>query len=185
MKKRVFVAINLPPEAKKEILEKIQSLKTTSPSIRWIGERNLHLTLKFLGYLDQDQLEEICPKLTSIVQNFKPFNLKLKNILFFPQKAKIRIIGLRLKSSQLLTKMGDDISGYLNQLNFIKKEKRQFTPHITLARVKDGIGDSLIKKLEKINFYSEWEVKSLEIMESHLSGSGAQYQILKSFGLKI
>ncbi len=120
---RYFLAIPLLEETKQK-LHKINSELSEFKDLKFVNPDNMHLTLLFLG---ENNAEEKIKELKKI--KFKPFKIKTEKISTFPEEGKIRLVWVTLKESKELMELQRKISKLFN----IKKE---FKPHITLARIK-------------------------------------------------
>ncbi|MCD6550505.1 RNA 2',3'-cyclic phosphodiesterase [bacterium] len=186
MKKRIFIAINLPDEVKQKLLD--FQKKWSELPVRWVKKENLHLTLNFLGYIFEKDLNAITKSVEEISQRHQPFFIELDKIDFGARYKNIpRLIWVEGKRSQELISLKKDLDQALHKsINFIP-ETRDFLPHITLARLRKWDWQRIEpdERPEICEYISEkFEVKSIEIMESRLKRGGAQYSILKSFQLK-
>lgn len=184
-RRRIFIAINLPESVKKKLLE-FQKEWADLP-VNWTKRSNLHITLVFIGYLDDEEVLEICQLARQISQKYQSFEIELKRICLGPPHGPARMIWLEGKVSPVLTQLKNDLENVL--LNSAKNgyshgEKRSFQPHITLARIRQGEWrDLLVKpKIEK-EISLIFPVASIEIMESHLSRKGPDYAALESVEL--
>jgi 2'-5' RNA ligase len=163
MRQRVFIAINLPAEIKKQ-LASYQSQWPELP-VRWAKADNLHITLEFLGYLTDEEVLKTCQKTKELAASCKPFTVLLNKICYGPpQKMPPRMVWV----------MGEKIK----ELNL--------SPHITLGRIKTWqwkqIEPEERPEVEtEINF--SFEVNSIEVMESQLKRGGPEYTILESLKL--
>ncbi|MFH1780744.1 MAG: RNA 2',3'-cyclic phosphodiesterase [Candidatus Nealsonbacteria bacterium] len=170
MMHRIFIAINLPEKIKKQLAEyqqKIEGLFQQSAPIRWTKEDNLHITLEFLGNLSDDEVMKVCQETEEFAKNHQPFIILLDNINYGPpDKMPPRMIWIT----------GTKIP----ELNLI--------PHITLGRIKMWEFRQIEPEerpeiAQEINL--NFEVNSLEVMESRLKKFGPDYTILESCPLKI
>ncbi|MGB9706681.1 MAG: RNA 2',3'-cyclic phosphodiesterase [Microgenomates group bacterium] len=180
---RVFVALELPEEIKKEI-EKIQkSLMAIASPARWVKPKAAHLTLVFLGEITPGKIPLLEKILENATSKISPVNLWLNQIGCFPSPGKARIIYLSL---------GGEL-GKLNALALkIRKglksqkiwfDKKPFTPHLTLGRLKkqQNLNQILQKiKISRIKFLGE----KVSLIQSTLTPQGPVYKILASFELK-
>jgi 2'-5' RNA ligase len=183
---RIFLAINLPKRAKKKLLE-FQRERADLP-VRWTKEANLHITLIFIGYVDDEEMLEICRVTKEVVQNHQPFEINLRQICLGPPNRPPRMIWIEGEKSSRLAQLKNDLEERLfnsAKSGFNHRENRAFRPHITLARIKQeewrGLSDK--PKIEK-EVSLVLPVESIEVMESHLSRSGAEYAVLGSAELK-
>jgi 2'-5' RNA ligase len=174
---RLFVAIDTP----KELGDYFKSLQTqldkASAKLRLTS--SFHLTLKFLGDIDEKTAEKIIRRLEKIKSN--PFILKTENIGVFPNSNYVRVVWVGLSKNQELISLQKNIDNVLEEFNF--KKDFDFHPHITLARV-GFVSDNTkfnesIKKI-KIGEKS-FEVKNFILYESNLTPKGPIYKIKKEF----
>jgi len=179
---RTFIAINLPKEVKNKTLE-LKNEYNHIPA-KWVERENVHITLSFLGNLDDNQLIETINIAESVIQNYEPFVLNVKEMGLGP-KIPPRLIWLTLDENKILSRLNQELEDNIYSLDSYKfktKEQRKFIPHITLARIKSFEAKRLnkdsfdIKHELDINF----EVNSIEIMESELKKTGPEYIILRS-----
>lgn len=171
---RVFISIDIPEEIKSEILKIQDKLpefygKKTEPE-------NLHLTLKFLGEIDDKKVEEIKERLKEIKYN--SFESEIDSIGVF-SPGFIKIIWLHLTNCGDLQKKID------YSLKDLFKPEKRFMSHLTIARVKKVSNKKLfLEKLKKIRI-PEWifKVDSFYLMESKLSEKGPKYSVIEKYNL--
>jgi 2'-5' RNA ligase len=181
MKRRVFIAINLPEKVKKklgEFREKYDYL-----SVRWTKEPSLHLTLVFIGYVTDEQLVEICRAAREMTAKFEPFFINFKKIILGPSNKPPRMIWLEGEVSKELSGLKNQLEEALLNVNsgFSHRENRPLRPHITLARIKMEQWWQLeTKPVVEENFEAQVPVESIEVMESDLKRDGAEYAVLES-----
>jgi 2'-5' RNA ligase len=193
-KKRVFLAINLPEQIKKQIAQEQKEIDNSFPEeyrrglIRWTKKKNIHITLLFLGSLEEREISALSKTVKEITDKQSQFSLELSNINYGPPaKMPPRMIWLQLKNNPALNIIAEEIKKNLFEKKILKKpEGRPFSPHITLGRIKiwqwkriEPEERPVIEKTLDQNF----PIKSIELMESKLKRTGAEYQILESFPL--
>lgn len=172
---RCFIAVDFPNEVKKEI-KKIQDRLPD-----FIGKKteidNLHLTLKFLGEIDENKLEEVKKRLNEI--KLKSFETKIDSIGVFSPSF-IKIIWLHLINCNELQKQIDDKLSYL-----FKKEKR-FMSHLTISRVKKVKSkNEFLKNLNKIKINNEkFNVNNFKLQKSTITSEGPKYETIEEYGLE-
>lgn len=195
MAHRIFIAINLPEKIKnglenlgKETAELFPE-ETSRGLIRWVKKDNLHITLLFLGYLKEENIPQICQIVNQIAKTQNPFSLEFKKILYGPpNKIPPRLIWVELEKSRELTEIVKKLRQKVEEIGVLEKmEKREFSPHITLGRIRTWQWKRIepeerpdIEKDISLNF----EVHSIELMESQLKRTGAEYTILETCNLK-
>ena len=180
MKKRLFIAIDLPKDIKEHIkvLEKEIDRKF-GQKLFWINEENLHLTLLFLGYIDEQKIDEIV-KLLNGLSKPEPFQLKINQLKYGPDERVKRMIWLIFEESKELQEFQQSIECILEKGNIpFHKEHRPYLPHINLIRFKEKIYKPPIQK--DLNF--EFKVESFILKESVLKRSGAEYRDVALFSL--
>jgi len=187
MKHRVFIAINLPEDIKKELLN-YQSKWPELP-IRWTKEENLHITLLFIGYVSDEEIGEICKIAKELGQQYSPFFIRFNRVCYGPPKKMpprmIWVEGERVKElSDLKSALENSLSG--SGIRF-EAENREFRPHTTLGRIRTWEWRQ-IEPEERPEVEEEislsFEVKSIEIMESRLKRGGAEYSVLETCSLR-
>lgn len=184
MKKRVFIAINLPEKLKKRA--EIFREKFDYLPVRWTKEESLHLTLIFIGYASNEQILEICRLLKETADETEPFLIKFRKIILAPPGKPPRMIWAEGEESKELSELKNKLEEAMlgENTGFNHKESRPIKPHITLARIKTGRWrelPSLPEISEEFNF--EVPVQSIELMESDLRSDGAEYAIMESVEL--
>lgn len=177
---RLFISIQIPEDIKK----KIKRIQESLPE--FIGKNteseNLHLTLKFLGKVDEKKLEIIKNKLREI--KFNSFEAEINSIGFFNNKTCERrhqeiIFWLNLKNCEKLQKEID------KSLVGLFEEEKRFMGHLTIARIKKIINKKKFTesmnnlKFEKMIF----RVDSFYLQESHLFNKGPKYDIIEKYNL--
>lgn len=186
---RVFIAINLPEDIK-NIFVSFQNRYPHLPA-RWTKKENLHITLIFLGNLDENQLLETINTTKAIVSQYSSFKLKINKLVYGPpKKFPPRLVWAEIEKNQQLSLLQADLERHLCNLSSFQYKKggnRSYSPHITLARIKTFEFRKI--EIEEIpEIYEEmnlsFEVSSIEVMESRLKRGGPEYTILESFSLK-
>lgn len=180
--KRVFLGIDLNEELKIKIEEfKIINQLDKLP-VKLVESANSHIALKFLDKLNDEQIELIDNIINKSLEGSPSFLVKVDGLLFFPNLIKPQVIALK-NISQPLEKLANKLMGQLEKLPFVIKEKRRYTPHITLARVKADLTKLEKEKLNNLKFSQEMLIEKLQLFESQLSSSGPIYSILKEYSL--
>ncbi|MCJ7789588.1 MAG: RNA 2',3'-cyclic phosphodiesterase [Candidatus Atribacteria bacterium] len=183
---RTFIAINLDPEMKKYLTSLQNNLNVPESKIKWVEKNNLHITIKFLGFISLKQIELIKAGLKEITNQYNPFLIQLSSdIGVFPNYKMPRIIWVGIREGMNELK---ELYNYI-EVNLFKKgfprENKDFSNHITIGRVK-SIKDknNFIPLLKSINIKTlSQKVNSIEIMESKLTPNGPIYNITAKFPL--
>ena len=186
MRKRIFIAINLPENIKKELI-KYQEQWLDLP-VKWVKPDNLHITLVFIGSIRDEELSEVCKITKEAVSENSSFSINLNRICYAPpKKIPSRMIwagGERIKE---LADLKDDLEKSLihTGMKFVS-EDRNFKPHITLGRIRQWEWRQIEpEEIPEINeeISLNFPVNSIEIIESQLSPKGSKYTILESVKL--
>jgi len=185
MTKRLFLAINLPSEIKSQLADlvlKLQKLNKNKP-IKWVEQDNFHLTLHFLGDVPEEKISEINQYLEPIINSFSILNFSLSNsISAFPDLYNPKVIFLdmiELNDGQTI-KLQKEIGEALAKLGF-KIDTRPFFLHLTLGRIKFKINFQIPNFRFPI---SNFQIQSIDLMESNLTPSGPIYNLVKAYKLK-
>jgi len=175
--KRCFISINLPQEVVEEIVKIQKQLeKQNLFTGKFTEPENLHLTLKFLGEIDEEKIGEIKKKLSKIKLN--SFEAELKNCGFF-DNYKNGVVWIHMANCKRIQKQAD------NALSDCFKSEYRFMSHITIARIK-----KVKNKKKLIGFLKELKIKEIKfkvdkfyLMESKLSKKGPVYTIIEKYDL--
>lgn len=194
-RKRLFIALNLPSEIKEKLTVYLENLARQNRGVKWVSPEGLHLTLHFLGYLDEKKTEEVKSMMQTLSNKFGEMNFTLKQIDAFPNLVRPRIIFLEALQvgSRSVFKLQELLGIGLIKLG-LDIDDRPWQSHLTLGRVnpirKGGASNGArIPNLNlKLPRNSEilplsFGVSSFELMESELTPEGAKYKEIASFKL--
>jgi RNA 2',3'-cyclic 3'-phosphodiesterase len=177
---RSFIAINIPDEIKSEIGEIIHAMMKYGGDIKWVSALNLHITLKFLGTVEETALPEIQNSLRSAVSSYLPFCIKIYGTGVFPNRKYPRVIWTGIEDSVSLKNLKRDIENAMTVHGY-QKEDKDFSPHLTLGRVRSqkGIIATLLE-LDKFKAkdFGVTEVDRVNLMKSDLKPQGPEYSCL-------
>ncbi|MHB8104932.1 MAG: RNA 2',3'-cyclic phosphodiesterase [Dehalococcoidales bacterium] len=188
---RSFIAVELPADLKQALAELQLKFKSAgSPPVRWVEPKNIHLTLKFLGDIDAGDTGKITAALEEAVRGVSPFYIEASGLGVFPNLNRIQIIWIGLYGDiEKLGNLQKRIETNLKPLGF-PAEGRPFTPHLTLARVRDyATGDARQKLGQLISGTSFTEkykigINAVNLMKSQLTREGPIYTKLTAITLK-
>lgn len=179
---RTFIAIDLPQNVKDHLSGIQEQLKNIPADIKWVTPKNIHLTLKFLGEIDQRKADKICSILDNICKDKSTFVISLSSLGVFPDMHHPRVVWIGLdKGEKELQRLAMDIEDGLNKIH-IRKEKRPFSSHITLGRIKSGRIDNLPDKLADV--IPEFAADRITFFKSTLTSGGPVYEVIKEAILK-
>jgi len=158
------------------------------PRVSWVKQGNMHLTLKFLGDIGANQIESINSVLQNVAESHSSFDIGFSGIGVFPNLRRPRVLWIGITAgSEPATQLAEDISNSLQPLGF-PREKRGFTPHLTLARIRYRI--NLEDVSGKFKQYDNLDIPTLKVdhfafIRSQLHPRGSIYTPLKKFALKL
>lgn len=175
---RLFVAIDLPEEAKASLA----GLGTKLTDARRVPAEQLHLTLRFIGDVDAATLEEIKTALGAIT--CRPFPLEVRGVGHFPRSRFPRVFWVGVEPSPLLMQLQQEVELAV-QTAGIPAEARPFSPHITIARLKDPSPGQLHRfEEERAGFDAgAFTITAFHLYASTLSAAGAIHIRLQSYPL--
>jgi 2'-5' RNA ligase len=178
---RVFIAIELESSIKEKIGRIQTRLKVTQDKIKWVKPSSVHLTLKFLGEIEEEKLEKIHQITRELGERIPPFKIEFKGMGVFPGFSSPRVIwiGARDSSSQL-EELATSLEEALAREGFVR-EKRKWKAHLTLGRIKFLKERERLRELIQEEIETEagdMEVKDITIMRSQLTPQGPIYTSL-------
>jgi len=183
---RSFIAIELPDSAQSALSDFQKELKKTGAAVRWVKPENIHLTLKFLGNVEEKSVDSIVRIIKGTCNKFEPFSLEMKGAGVFPNFKAPRVIWVGVNGGKAVAGIQNQIENELIPLGF-DKEKRTFTPHVTIGRFKSSQGRKPLKEkidLFKENSFGVIDVTSVSLMRSDLGPAGARYTPLAEVPLR-
>jgi len=172
MKRRLFVSIPLPETLLKELGEYLKEVKPRD--LKWIAPENIHITVLFLGWIDEEMLDSIISNLSNL-ETFEKCSLEVEGITLAPSSKTKRMIWLTFKSNKEYKKIVQEVS----KATKIKPDFKEPLPHATLARFKHKKITLPEKQIET----KKIPVKKIQLMESHLKSDGPKYLVLKEYNL--
>ena len=179
-KKRLFIALNLPEEIKDELSKIINILRHKLPGVKWVESEGLHITLHFLGNINATAETKTKEAMERLAGKFGVFEFELGGLGAFPNLDRPRVIFVECR--QLVRNSAMALQKSLGQEILIRAEiklnRRPWTPHITLGRVKSRKSPGSIHCPIP---NTEFRVPTFDLMESVLRPSGAEYKIIEKF----
>lgn len=183
MNRRIFVAIVLPPEIKKSIIE-WQNVHSEIP-VRWVRPENLHITLVPPWYADENEIYETAKSINSCLEKLNQFEINIKKIEYGPRQDAPRLIWAGGEFSEGFTELKRNVESALfqnPQTGFLAPEQKKTAIHVTLARFRPG---ELLVLPELSSTEVSWKFVFDEfvLLESELKRGGAAYAILNLFAI--
>ncbi|MBR0472166.1 MAG: RNA 2',3'-cyclic phosphodiesterase [Methanosphaera sp.] len=182
---RTFLAIEIEDYIKNKINETQHIIQEKDAGkIKYVETENIHLTLKFFGEINEDQLDDIKKAINKIIVKYDQYSLKVVNLGAFPNIYRPRVIWTGIKDNKVTSNLIRDLDNEFNKLGF-RKEK-EYVPHITIGRVKkieDKEELSSALKLLKKRYHGKMEVKKICLKSSKLTSDGPIYKNIAEFKL--
>jgi RNA 2',3'-cyclic 3'-phosphodiesterase len=189
---RTFIALKLNEALQRFLGEIISQISQKLPDLRWVDPQGIHLTLAFLGELSDEQLVKAIDAAKEAAHKATPFEYRLTGLGIFgsPQQPRVICMGVEdLPSGKVqgspLQQVHRELSREL-ELRGFEVEKRPFSPHLTLARLKQQLTPDAHQRLQRIlhsrlagSSSTIYPVNTLCVMKSELSRAGAKYTCLK------
>ena len=183
---RIFLAIPIREEVLRSLDHGISRLRESRAAVRWVKPGGIHQTVKFLGETRQDRVEALIEAMDLVCNMIEPFPIAVTGMGAYPDLRRPRVVwaGVHEPSGALHllwrnTELATERLGW-------ERERRGFTPHVTLGRVKGPINlarlTETIRSLEN-EHWGDQEVRDLVLYRSHLKPDGAVYEKVHVFPL--
>ncbi len=184
---RLFVAIDIDEDNKSFLWERAKQLKNMGFRGSFPRKENYHITLKFLGEVEERLIPEIKEALKKAAAETAPFELSLSERGVFPGYKQPRVVWIGIKEETgALKKLFSSVEDELSRLGF-ERERRPFSPHLTLARIKSITPQgkkSLLEFCSKKDYVGKVRVDRFVLYRSILDSRGAIYKKIAEFQLK-
>ncbi len=187
---RAFIAIDLPKEIKDYLSLLEAKLKQSGADVKWVAPVNIHLTLKFLGEIDEQKTNKITQILEEISFRTPQYHLKLGDIGAFPNIKSPRIIWIGLAAGDNETKeIATNLEEKIEKIG-IPKEDKPFASHITIGRIKSNLNrEKLTQALTALTTENDKAIyqflaTKLTLFKSTLTPQGPIYEAVKESSLK-
>ncbi len=179
---RIFIAVPVPDELIRQLSSLINQLKRLNGDVKWVRPETIHLTLKFLGNVPVSRLEEVFSGVAVASAGTGPFELVAEQLGVFPSQSQPRVfwVGFGDQGLQDLVRLQNRIEQTMARLGF-PEEKRPFTPHLTLGRVRSlKHVKPLVQAFSGLRFGPmTLPVNRVQVMRSQLRPEGARYTVLR------
>lgn len=187
---RTFIALELDESLQRFLSNVIHQMAQQLPDVRWVDPAGIHLTLAFLGELTDEQVASAMQAADAASHQVTPFELRLKDPGIFGSPRQPRVIWMGIEEvSGNLTRLHDVLNRDLEQRGF-EVDARPFSPHLTLARVKQPLNASEQQTLQRLlagkqstSASPRQNMRQLSVMKSELLRSGARYTRLGAYPL--
>jgi len=177
---RTFIALELTEEVHRQLGQIQDELKKSGADVKWVNPSGIHLTLKFLGQVSLDLIEEIKKALDQLAKEHKSFQLSISQLGAFPKVEYPRVIWVGIdQGKEKAIELAQGLEQRLINLGFLP-EKRPFKPHLTLGRVRSNRNRQQLKELLQSTTFSQspMQANTLTLFKSTLTPQGAIYEPL-------
>jgi len=178
---RTFIAVDLDKALRQRTVALQETLKETGTEVKWVEPENLHVSLLFLGEVDEREIVDVCRIVAEITGRHTSFTMQVQTAGCFPNLRRPRVLWVGVgEGKEALCAIHDDLEKALLDLGF-RREERKYSPHITLGRVKsDRPTESLALALTQHAGWKGGEIQVAEVlvMGSKLTPQGPEYTVL-------
>lgn len=184
---RLFVAIGLDDRVRKTLRRLQDELRPRCADVRWTPPEQLHITVKFLGEVEDRRVTEIASAVGAAAGRCTPFELRVLNAGCFPARGEVRIVWAGVEDAEKgAAKCAELVESGLEAIGFAR-ESRAFSPHITIGRVRaDHSNGKLRGLMESARSGPDvQQVGNLRLMSSVLSAHGSEYATVASLQLGV
>ena len=184
---RCFIAIEIPETIQNQLAHIQGALRDGIKKASWVKPGNIHLTLKFLGDVDPDDLKPIGEAIEEVATRHRSFSMRIGGVGAFPNFARPRVMWAGVKvGSDRISALAQDINVALSNCGFLLDTKK-FNPHLTIARLKERV--DLRPYTDRYRQYdriagAEMNVNIISLIQSQLHPTGAIYSTLQSYSLR-
>jgi 2'-5' RNA ligase len=179
---RAFIAIDLPEPIRAALGRQQAAFRPACPDARWTRPEGIHLTLKFLGEISDEQALQCTEALAGCVP-FEPFSVEVSGFGFFPDTLRPRVFWAGVQAPPDLSRLAEQAETAMEKVGFAR-EQRAYSPHLTLARFKiprpQPALRALVERQVEMNL-GRFEVTEFFLFESKLSPHGAEYRKVARF----
>jgi 2'-5' RNA ligase len=179
---RTFIALDVGKEIRTRLVALQESLARTEAEVKWVEPENLHVTLLFLGEVDHRDITAVCRAVAGAAATQPVFPLTVEKVSCFgsPRRPRTLWAGVGAGTQEVVA-LHDALEPPLLDLGCYRREERQYTPHITLGRVKSDrpnsdLATALAKKADWRG--GETVVREVHVMGSELTPHGPVYTVL-------
>ena len=176
----IGIAIRVSPSLRK-LLRDCELLEN---GIKTVSEQNLHVTLKFLSDVSEDQLAKVDRILTATVPRYRIHHISLVGIGAFPHVRRPSVVWIGMQPAELLIALAGEIERELRLIGF-EPEQRAFSPHLTIGRIKFRPPQKLfdLMREHEQTAFGDVEIDEVRLYSSELTPQGPKYAVLKGYPL--
>jgi 2'-5' RNA ligase len=179
---RAFIGVEVGDEVRRKAVALQQQLARTGAGVKWAAADGMHVTLLFLGELDDRDILPVCRAMTKAAAAEPPFPLRVSGVGAFPTARRPKVVwGGITDGADPLRRLYAALEAKLLDLGVYRKEERDYTPHLTLGRVKgEADGFTLAAELPKLLAWDGGRAAVNEVLlySSELRRDGPEYAVL-------
>jgi 2'-5' RNA ligase len=179
---RTFIALPLPRTVRSRLVSLQERLGGAGTRAKWVEEENLHVTLVFLGEVEDRALNDVCRVVTDTCATLPGFPACIEGLSGFPNLRRPRTLWVGLsEGAERATQLHDSLETSLLELGCYRREEKQYTPHITLGRLKgEELSEEMTAALGRCKNWQagEFDVEEVQVLSSELTSDGPIYTVL-------
>ena len=182
---RCFIAVPVENPALGTIRRLMRELEGQTSDVKWVRDDQMHITIKFLGEVDNRELPKVCEKLREACVGMQPFSVKLSGVGSFPKDKPPRVVWVGVDEGEgILRELNERLEASLLEIG-IAGEMRGFNPHLTLGRVGKGTDlDQLANVMQsQAKFTTHFDVDVVQVIESIRERNGMLYESIDTVEL--
>lgn len=179
---RIFLSVGVGAKIRQRVLDLQGSLSETLSGVRWVDEESLHVTLLFLGEVDELDLVSICRIAKEVGKKLPPFTMEVGGMGCFPNPRRPKVLWVGItEGGEDLQRMHESLESPLMENGCYRREERAYSPHLTLGRVTGE--DESVNWSELLGEHESWQggtimVEEILVMSSELRRDGPVYSVV-------
>lgn len=181
---RGFIAVEVPVSSQIKSFQR--DIKQTNARVKLVEPENIHITVKFLGDTPLNQIQVIESLMKDAISSVKPHTIRLEGTGVFPNENYIKVIWIGIKEAEQLSTIASMLNDQCTKIG-VKKDKRGFSAHLTIGRMKSAQGkDQIVHLLQKYHdtCFAEIPVNELHLKKSTLTPTGPIYETLSTIKIE-
>lgn len=181
---RAFISLDIGGLA--SLAQVIGELDSTGAQIKTVDPSLVHITLKFLGDVDEAKVPGIVDSMKEAARGVPPFEVRLKRVGAFPSASRARVVWVGMEGAAPIVGMAARLDDALSSLGF-EREQRSFSPHVTIGRMKGSRGAEDVRRVIQQNQdkdFGEYGFSALRLKKSVLGPKGPTYSTVEEVGLE-
>jgi RNA 2',3'-cyclic 3'-phosphodiesterase len=178
---RLFIALKIPLHIRKEIVNFTKEFMPGYEKYKWEQLDKVHLTLKFIGDVKEEFVNEVMKKI-SFMNDYKKFECGLDKFDFFYRNGKPSIFFMKLQMEERINELVIRLNNELESIS-IPREKKEFHAHVTLLRIKGNEELDPLKQMTGLQLKTKFTADEIALYQSSLLPHGSEYKELLNYKL--